>query len=210
MSEHGTRVDLEAVACLYSKSLEKYGATSIGVGWPNSDQHKLRFDKLAMLIDEDHSEISVNDLGCGYGALYHYLVEAGYRISSYRGYDISSEMLVEARKRLPADRVVLSASSALEARADYSFASGIFNVRFEESDDAWLEHIKRTLANMHEHSTKGFAFNLLSTYVDYRREHLYYGDSLFFFDYCKREFSPFVALLHDYPLYEWTMIVRKP
>ena len=29
------------------------------------------------------------------------------------------------------------------------------------------------------------------------------------FDLCKRRFSTRVALLHDYPLFEFTVIVRK-
>ncbi len=28
--------------------------------------------------------------------------------------------------------------------------------------------------------------------------------------FCKREISPYVTLVHDYPLYEWTMPVRHP
>ena len=57
-------------------------------------------------------------------------------------------------------------------------------------------------------SKKGFGFNLLSTYVDWKEDHLYYGDPLFFFDFCKRHVSRYVSLLHDYPLYEWTILVR--
>jgi len=30
------------------------------------------------------------------------------------------------------------------------------------------------------------------------------------FDYCKRTYSRDVALLHDYGLYEFTILVRKP
>jgi len=41
------------------------------------------------------------------------------------------------------------------------------------------------------------------------REDLYYADPCFIFDYCKRNFSRNVALLHDYELYEFTIIVRK-
>jgi len=29
-----------------------------------------------------------------------------------------------------------------------------------------------------------------------------------FFDFCMRELSPNVTLLHDYPLQEWTILVR--
>jgi hypothetical protein len=42
-----------------------------------------------------------------------------------------------------------------------------------------------------------------------RRADLYYADPLETFELCARQFSPRVALLHDYPLYEFTMIVRK-
>ena len=38
---------------------------------------------------------------------------------------------------------------------------------------------------------------------------LYYADPLDLFDYCKRNFSKNVALLHDYRLYDFTLIVRK-
>ena len=41
------------------------------------------------------------------------------------------------------------------------------------------------------------------------RDDLYYGDPSFFFDHCKREHSRHVALLHDYGLWEWTIVVRS-
>jgi hypothetical protein len=44
--------------------------------------------------------------------------------------------------------------------------------------------------------------------ADRMRGDLYYGDPAFFFDHCKRSFSRNVALLHDYGLYEFTILVR--
>ena len=38
---------------------------------------------------------------------------------------------------------------------------------------------------------------------------LYYADPCALFDYCKRNFSRNVALLHDYKIYDFTLIVRK-
>jgi hypothetical protein len=116
-------------------------------------------------------------------------------------------MLDEARHRHPSGEWILG--SKLTAEADYSFASGIFNVRLQESEDAWRAHIEQTLDELNNYSRRGFAFNLLTTYVDYREPHLHYGDPCSFFDLCKRRYSSKVALLHDYPLYEWTMLVRK-
>jgi hypothetical protein len=40
------------------------------------------------------------------------------------------------------------------------------------------------------------------------RADLYYADPLFFFEHCRQRFSRRVALLHDYPLYEFTILVR--
>jgi len=52
---------------------------------------------------------------------------------------------------------------------------------------------------------------MLTKYSDreYMKEYLYYADPLFIFDYCKRNFSKKVALIHDYELYEFTILVRK-
>jgi len=61
--------------------------------------------------------------------------------------------------------------------------------------------------------SKGFSFNMLTGYSDAdrmaQRPDLYFGDPLFYFDYCKRNFSRNVALLHDYGLYDFTVLVRK-
>jgi hypothetical protein len=58
-------------------------------------------------------------------------------------------------------------------------------------------------------SRRGFAFNMLTGYADAdrMRPDLYYADPHAVFDRCRR-FSRRVALLHDYPLYEFTMLVR--
>jgi SAM-dependent methyltransferase len=197
---------LDGVRDLYEKSLVEHGATPKGVGWHDEETHNLRFDRLAQVI-EPGRPVTVNDLGCGYGAFLEYLGGRGAQIAQFRGFDISERMLEEAKRRHPSSEWILG--SRLTAEADYSFASGIFNVRLDETESAWQEHIESTLDELNKYSRRGFAFNLLTTYVDYREPHLYYGDPRAFFDLCKRRFSKKVALLHDYPLYEWTMVIRK-
>jgi len=63
--------------------------------------------------------------------------------------------------------------------------------------------------NLNDHSIRGFAFNSLTTYVDYRQDGLYYGDPLYYFDFCKKHISRKVSLLHDADNWEWTIYVRK-
>jgi SAM-dependent methyltransferase len=203
---------LDGVAQLYEKSLSDHGLSSKGVGWNDEASQLLRFEKLAYVLNHlrHAEEISVNDFGCGYGAMFKYLDKLpNVRLQKYYGYDISEEMLAAARRVIADERADLIQSSRVINEADFSFVSGTFNVRLGASDAVWTEHIKEILINLAEKSRKGFAFNLFSTYVDWKQDNLYYADAFMFFDFCKRNISPYVSLLHDYPLYEWTIVVRK-
>jgi len=97
--------------------------------------------------------------------------------------------------------------------ADYLVAAGIFNIKMDAEYEVWQDFICKTLARMNALCSKGFSFNMLTKYSDAdrmaQRPDLFYGDPLFFFDYCKRNFSKNVTLLHDYGLYDFTMLVRK-
>lgn len=208
MSESDRPIDaaLEQVRALYTANLSEHGTDSRSVGWRDAPSQRLRFDKLFEVVGDEPS-ISVNDWGCGYGAMFDYLDERlGGRLCSYRGYDISPEMLEAARSATPDPRAEYVLGSE-PVEADYSFVSGTFNVRFDAPEDEWREWVEERIRGLAHVSRRGFAFNLLSTYVDWKEDQLFYGDPRHFFDLCKRELSPFVTLLHDYPLYEWTMLV---
>jgi len=203
---------LRAVADLYAASLRDHGAAPKGVGWKSVDEQVLRFDKLVQVIPpaDRGRPIRVSDFGCGYGAMCEYLAARDdLHLAAYWGCDICPEMLEEARRRLDDPRATVVQADRVTEPADYAFVSGTFNVKMDASDAEWNAFMKEVLANLDEMSERGFAFNALSTYVDWRAENLYYADPAEFFDFCKRHFSRSVALLHDYPLYEWTIYVRK-
>jgi len=202
---------LNQIAKWYSGCLRTFEAEPRGVNWKDEASQKLRFEKLMWVVHENRedSEISVNDLGCGYGALYNYITKCSLKISKYYGYDISEDMLTAARECIKSEKAIFINSDRVLYIADYSFASGIFNVKLSEDKDVWIKYMEHTLINLNEKSRKGFAFNALSTYVDYEEPHLYYADPCYFFDFCKKRLSKKVSLLHDYDLYEWTIIVRK-
>jgi hypothetical protein len=202
---------LAGIEALYTANLAEHGTNSPSVGWPDPDAQRLRFDKLAhvIAIDPPAEEISVNDWGCGYGAMFRYLdARPDVRLGRYNGYDISAEMLAAARGFVDDPRAHWNQGAELTEDADFSFVSGTFNVRMRASDEAWQRYIEDTLRAIAARSRKGFAFNLLTTYVDWRKDDLFYADPAYFFAFCKENFSRFVTLLHDYPLYEWTIAVR--
>src|SRR4030042_859306 len=202
-------IDLNKIKKLYTDNLNKFGVNSMSVGWPQKNSQLLRFEKLLYVLNSRTENITVNDLGCGYGELFRYFGDKGFDLTKYYGYDISEEMIIAAKEYIKNQKAVLTVDHSITNLADYSISSGIFNVKFEEQEEKWIDYIFETLHNMNEFSIKGFSFNLLSTFVDYKEKHLFYGDPVFFWSYCREHFSKYVSLLHDYPLYEWTIIVKK-
>jgi SAM-dependent methyltransferase len=198
---------LDAVGKLYTQGLSEHGVASKAVGWKDEESQLLRFEQLARVLD-DEGPVTVNDWGCGYGAMFGFLDRRlGRRLGRYVGYDISAEMIEAARSGIADERATFVLGSKVEP-ADYSFVSGTFNVKFETPEEEWRAWVEDRVRELAAASTRGLAFNLLSTYVDWQEDHLFYADPRHFFDFCKRELSPRVALLHDYPLYEWTILVR--
>ncbi|MHA6645998.1 methyltransferase [Mesorhizobium sp. A623] len=194
----------------YSAKLSKHGATPLGVDWNGDASQKLRFEQLEKLVAPG-APFSANDIGCGYGAMFEFAKERHSDVDYY-GCDISEDMVEAARQRFGGDpRASFAIGSRPTVVADYGFASGIFNVRFDRTDDEWEAYITTTLDAISETSRLGFAFNCLTSYSDSNkmRSDLYYASPTAMFDLCKRRYSRHVALLHDYGLYEFTVIIRK-
>jgi len=201
---------LTEVADYYSEKLAQHGETARGVDWNGEESQELRFEQLCKIID-GRRQFSLNDLGCGYGALNDFLA-ACYSGFSYSGIDVSEGMIKAAEQRPRARsqaRFVLA--SEPDGVADYGVASGIFNVRLGRSDAEWRAYLEATLDILDRTSRLGFSFNCLTSYSDAEkmRDYLHYADPCALFDLCKRRYSRNVALLHDYGLYEFTILVRK-
>lgn len=198
------------VADYYSEKLAQHGETPRGVDWNGEDSQQLRFEQLCKIIDA-RRQFSLNDLGSGYGALHRFLA-GRFSEFSYAGFDVSEGMIKSAERRhrgIPKVRFVLG--SEPDGVADYGVASGIFNVRLGRSDAEWRAYVEATLGILDRTSRNGFSFNCLTLYSDAvkMRDYLYYADPCALFDLCKRRYSRNVALLHDYGLYEFTILVRK-
>lgn len=209
MTNDTTAGILRDVASYYTETLRKHGETARGVDWNGEDSQFLRFAQLARILTPADS-LTVNDVGCGYGALYDVLKPAFPGIR-YTGYDVSEAMVTAARARYAGDAAATFVVASEPAPAMYGIASGILNVKMGHTNDSWHQYFCDTLHTLDRSSTHGFAFNCLTSYSDEdrKRDHLFYANPMEWFDYCKRHFSRNVALLHDYGLYEFTLLVRK-
>jgi hypothetical protein len=179
-----------------------------GVAYPAPRNQTIRFDSALRLIEPDVGDFSVNDFGCGLAHLYDHIKAKGLPMKSYRGYDLSEPSLEMARERL-GDEVELVHGDHLTKDADYSLAVGIFNTRFAATDEEWGAFMKSVARDLYEHSTRGCAMTSLTDVVDFRLPDHYYADPMEMFAYCREQISPRVALLHDYPLFDWTILIRR-
>ena len=202
---------LQSVAEYYSNKVLTHGATPRGADWNSAEGQQLRFNTLLRILPASSEPTNLDDYGCGYGALFDYLRSSIHQTVDYLGLDVSAAMIAEAHACHPMDTARFNHGSASPRRADFAVASGIFNVRLKTAVGDWEKHIADTLDAMHAGTVRGFAFNCLTSYSDppKRQEHLYYGDPCFYFDLCKQRYAHNVALLHDYGLYEFTILVRK-
>lgn len=201
---------LSEVATYYSAKFAEHGATVHGVDWNGEESQTTRFAQLCKIIGT-HDYFLINDLGCGYGALYDYLAKE-HTSFSYAGVDVSDGMVLAAMQRYQGDeqaRFILG--SEQHGVADLGVANGVFNVRMCRSDYEWRSYLEATLKVLDRTSRVGFAFNCLTSYSDKHkmRDYLYYAEPCVLFDLCKRRYSRNVALFHDYGLYESTTLARK-
>lgn len=201
--------NLDQVKSYFDKRIREHGASPRGSDWNSETSQNIRFDQLMKVADS--SSFSILDYGCGYGALANYLA-SNQLDADYYGFDILESAIETARAAHAGKPRRTFFSDKLQLPVcDYVIASGIFNFRGEQSFDAWTEYTLGVLNEFNQVSKRGFSSNFLTKYsdADKMRDDLYYADPMFLFDYCKRNFSRNVALLHDYNLYDFTLIVRK-
>lgn len=199
------------VQAFFQKRFDEFGANYRGLDYGSPLRQELCFEQLTKIIRNPSAPFSVNDYGCGYGSLIEFLVRRGYTFE-YRGYDIIASMIEKARELYAGfPNVTFTGNEADLTEADYTIAGGVFNMKLQTTNEDWTRYLLSSLDKLWALSRKGMAFNILTKYsdADKMRDDLYYADPLFLFDYCKRHYAKDVALLHDYGVYEFTLLVRR-
>jgi SAM-dependent methyltransferase len=200
---------LSDVARYYSAKFDLHGPTPQGVDWNGTDSHQRRHKQFLRLLRQ-HPESSVIDLGCGFGDFLRFLRTEGHR-GAFIGYDVVPSMIDKARElHGEHDDCRWHVGAEPKQAADFAIASGIFNVRGQVPDAPWLDYVHHTLDILARASRRGFGFNILSLSSDpeRRRPNLYYADPAEMLAYCLSRYGRSVALLQDYGLYEFTVLVR--
>ncbi len=203
--------NMDSIQGYFQQRLDQHGATPQGADWNSVESQEIRFEQLTKVI-EVKTDFTILDYGCGYGGYADYLAKNGFRFSRFYGVDILEDMVIKAKELHPAQEGFFFTTDMDEIpQVDYATASGVFNIRLDTDYDTWTEYVISCLEELNKRTRRGFASNFLTKYSDPEKmvSRLYYADPCFLFDYCKRNFSKNVAILHDYKIYDFTLIVRK-
>ncbi|NDV88761.1 methyltransferase domain-containing protein [Aurantimonas aggregata] len=202
----------ETVDAYYSRRLARFGPTPLGVDWSCVPTQEMRFVQLLKLCDLSTSKkLVLNDLGCGYGALLAYL---GWRhpdiALDYLGVDLSAAMIAQAKRLWRGQPAIAFATGGDCPRvADYSFASGIFNVALDAPRDRWEAYVASVLDNLRATSRIGFAVNFVAARPASAeaKPGLYSTSPERWTTYCETELQARVALVTGYGMREFTLLV---
>jgi cyclopropane fatty-acyl-phospholipid synthase-like methyltransferase len=202
--------DLRRLERHYDELVRRHGRAPEGAQWTSVESQRRRFAALAEV--GDLSGAKVLDFGCGTGALLDYLTDTGFH-GEYVGIDLSETAVSTAADAHPGTRFERRdiLAEGLDERFDYVLMSGIFN-NLVSDNWALLDALTRPLLAA---ADRAIAFNMLSTYVDYTDDGLWYADPGAVFAWCKTELSPAVTLRHDYEIrdgvvpFEYTVYVRR-
>ncbi len=201
----------KAVRDYYGKRISAHGATPWGVDWSSFITQDVRFIQLLKICNFS-SSFSLNDAGCGYGALISYIAKYHPEADiDYLGFDISPAMIRHAMEvRWDLSRASVFVAGSSPRTADYSVASGIFNVKLDISLADWEQYIAKTLFDLSAASRWGFAVNFMAPDASHRRpgKH-YWAMQEARIKFCETELGSSVEVLADYGLREFTLLARQ-
>ncbi|WP_114944553.1 class I SAM-dependent methyltransferase [Microvirga calopogonii] len=212
VSLHSAELDeaYRQVEQYYTQKLRRYGPSPLGVDWSCVPTQALRFRKLLTLCDFANP-FSLNDLGCGYGALLDYL--ALYHPQTpvdYLGIDLSPAMVRSANRRWAGETIRFHRGVESPRSADYSIASGIFNVMLDQPILLWEQLIEKTLAHLRRTSRKGFSVNFVHAPASGKRTRmgLYCTEPERWREFCRTHLRSHVRVIDDYGMSEFTLLVE--
>ena len=172
------------------------------MGWSSTFNQQLRFDVINYMVDLTGK--SVLDVGCGDGALFHYLKNQAIDCD-YTGIDLSPKMIQRAQSRFPGLNVRTKDFFSESNNFDVVICSGALSMI--PNDDALL-FLQTAMSHLFEIAQQHLVVNLLTDF--------YPSNSSLFQRYHPNDvlalcfkLTPYVTLNHSYLPNDFTVHLSK-
>lgn len=181
----------------YNNLFDIYGDSHKTAQWSSRESQELRFKYLLEFTDEINLHGNkILDFGCGTGHLATYLEQKNIHMD-YVGVDIVPSLIQCAKSKHPELKFYLD-KDLPEETYDYIVISGVFNNKIDDNMKLFQETIM-----LLKSKCKGIiSLNMLSSYVDYQDNDLYYFKPEEVFTFLKENVSPYIVLRNEYQLKE--------
>lgn len=202
-----TETDLHRIASFYNEKCKELGDDIGSVGWKDKKSQFLRFEMLFRELSVKGKRIL--DLGCGFGDLVEYLDKKADGSFSYIGVDISKAHLEIARQKHTRNNVEFREGDIFglsfeESEIDIVVESGMLNYKHSNN----MEYTEKVLRESYRIAREAVSFNFLTDRVDYQLEKNFHYSPEKLLESALGH-TPYVCLYNDYPLYEFTLILKK-
>ena len=192
--------DKKLIQNRYNERLNKYGENIEALASGTIERRTIRFDILTEIGIENGS--SVLDVGCGFADFFKHLKEKNIDVL-YTGIDIVPELIKVSKLKYPGLDLQyrdLQKEPFMKSSYDYVVCSQVFNLEMGSNSNEVL--VKEMIKIMFKIARKGVAIDFLTSYVDFKQEHLHYYEPEKIISYSKK-LTRRITLRHDYPLFEF-------
>ncbi|MDX2256964.1 MAG: class I SAM-dependent methyltransferase [Pseudanabaenaceae cyanobacterium bins.39] len=196
----------------YRETFLLHGATSKGVDWGEKEWASLlrQAKMLEVINNTGENNISLLDVGCGYGALADIIKKQALPID-YTGIEVVKEMLEVAKTNHPNHQFIHGDILEVEVgKYDYVVCNGILTQKLDTSILEMNQFAQRLIRKLFEICNCGVAFNLMTTFVNFQSDNLYYRNPAELMAWCMSELTPHIRVDCAYQLwYEYTVYLYK-
>lgn len=197
----------------YEQCLQKHGDNHKGVDWPNREEALLRYRVMLDIVPQEKDrEFRVLDFGCGLSHLYEFLQTLNLPHIRYAGLDLSRQFIERSQQKFPHNEYycldILEKPQTLP-EFDYILLNGVLTEKCSLTYDQMLSYFRRLIQAVYAKATRGIAFNVMSTQVDWQREDLFHLSFDTLADFLVKNLKARFVFRKDYGLYEYTTYIFK-
>jgi len=201
------------IAATFNSRFEAYGPTPEASLWFNKSRQLARFSKLteAIVSRVSNNEVTIGDVGCGYGGFLDYLAKHNSEIRfKYYGYDIADRVIAYCSKNLQTANATFWHSSRPTRKADFHVMSGTYNYAPKMGVGTWRSYMRDEIKYIFSATNKCIVFNLMLADKAYiSKSSIFYEEVEHFLSFCRKELGETTILEHPLLRLEKTFCIEK-
>ena len=201
------------IAATFNSRFDAYGPTPEASLWFNKSRQLARFSKLteAIVSRVSNTEVTIGDVGCGYGGFLDYLATHNSEIGfKYYGYDIADRVIAYCSKNLQTANATFLHRSRPARKADFHVMSGTYNYAPNMGVDPWRSYMRDEIKHIFSATNKCIVFNLMIADRAYiSKSSIFYEEIEHFLSFCRKELSKTIILEHPLLKLEKTFCIEK-